>query len=399
MVVNGTTWPVLDVAPAQYRLRLLNGSNSRFINLSMFEVVKDKATKKKSKKKDNSKYGLEHPFYQIGGDQGFLPQVVQIQTGMSAVLPGNGAPGVPVMLPDPMQALLMAPAERADVIVDFSGLPDGTIIRILNTAPDAPFGGFPDDAADPDTTGQVMQFVVKTPVTAAASDTASTPVLSLVLPVEDPLEGTSSVTRPLSLNEEESMQICVTVDPTGAVTTEAQFPPHTANIAALCAALKAVPQAPKAALLGTVAIDPLQNGDLVGVPMMWKDPITEVPVLGATETWEFYNFTVDGHPIHMHLVGYEIIDRQLFDPISPTLALIGAPIPPLANELGRKDTVLAYPGEVTRVKATFDLPGLYVWHCHIVEHEDNEMMRPFYVNDPDADGYVDGSVPIGFPRP
>jgi FtsP/CotA-like multicopper oxidase with cupredoxin domain len=110
---------------------------------------------------------------------------------------------------------------------------------------------------------------------------------------------------------------------------------------------------------------------------MWKDPITEIPELGATETWEFFNLTVDGHPIHIHLVGYEIINRQLFDPVS--LAPIGQPIPPLANELGRKDTVLAYPGEVTRVKATFDLPGLYVWHCHIVEHEDNEMMRSFFV--------------------
>ena len=83
----------------------------------------------------------------------------------------------------------------------------------------------------------------------------------------------------------------------------------------------------------TVAQETAPLNTRVGVPMMWKEPITEVPVLGATETWEFYNLTVDGHPIHMHLVGYEIIDRQLFDPISPTLALIGAPIPPLANDL------------------------------------------------------------------
>ena len=399
MVVNGTTWPVLEVAPAKYRLRLLNGSNSRFINLSMFEVVKDKATKKKPKKKDNSTYGLEHPFYQIGGDQGFLPKVVQIQTGFSSVLPGTGVAGPLVALPDPMQALLMAPAERADVIVDFSGLPDGTIIRMLNTAPDAPFGGFPDIPADSGTTGQVMQFVVNSvnvPLTAA--DAAATPVLDLVLPVEPPLAGASTVTRPLSLNEEESMQICVTVSPTGAVTTVGQYPPHTTNIAALCAALGAVPQAPKAALLGTTANDPTLPGNpLVGVPAMWKDPITEIPELDATETWEFFNLTVDGHPIHMHLVGYEIIDRQLLDPV--TLTPIGLPILPLANELGRKDTVLAYPGEVTRVKATFDLPGLYVWHCHIVEHEDNEMMRPLYVNDPAAPDYNPGAVPVGFPRP
>jgi FtsP/CotA-like multicopper oxidase with cupredoxin domain len=123
---------------------------------------------------------------------------------------------------------------------------------------------------------------------------------------------------------------------------------------------------------------------------MWKQPITEKPILGATETWEFYNMTVDGHPIHMHLVAYEILERQMIDPI--TLALLpGSQTPPLANELGRKDTVLSYPGEVVRVKSTFDLPGLYVWHCHIVEHEDNEMMRPLYVGD--------GTLPVGFPRP
>jgi FtsP/CotA-like multicopper oxidase with cupredoxin domain len=394
MVVNGTTWPQLEVAPAKYRLRLLNGSNSRFINLSMFEVVKNKTAKQiakeKIKKKANDKYGLELPFYQIGGDQGFLPQVVMIQTGMATVLPGDGTIPAPALLPDPMQAMLLAPAERADVIVDFSGLPDGTVIRMLNTAPDAPFGGFPDIPADPNTSGQVMQFVVNSaavPLTPA--DAAATPVTSLVLPAEVKNPTPASFDRLLSLNEEESMQVCVQVSPTGAITTVGTFPPHTVNIAAECALLNAVPQAPKAALLGLIKNDPTQPGSpLVGVPMMWKDPLTENPALGSTENWDFYNLTVDGHPIHMHLVRYQIMHRQMFDPLSPTLAAIGAPIPPLANEMGMKDTVLAYPGEITRVKATFDLPGLYVWHCHIVEHEDNEMMRPFYV------GAIDAAFPI-----
>jgi FtsP/CotA-like multicopper oxidase with cupredoxin domain len=99
--------------------------------------------------------------------------------------------------------------------------------------------------------------------------------------------------------------------------------------------------------------------------------VTEMPTLGSTETWEMYNFTVDAHPIHLHLVRFEVVDREV----------IGVPgvMPPQPWETGFKDTVIAYPGQITRVKALFDIPGLYVWHCHIVEHEDNEMMRPYVV--------------------
>jgi FtsP/CotA-like multicopper oxidase with cupredoxin domain len=98
--------------------------------------------------------------------------------------------------------------------------------------------------------------------------------------------------------------------------------------------------------------------------------VTENPALGATEEWDIYNFTVDAHPIHLHLVRFEVISRQV----------IGGDVRPReAWESGYKDTVIAYPGEITKLKALFDLEGLYVWHCHIVEHEDNEMMRPYFV--------------------
>ena len=288
----------------------------------------------------------------------------------------------------------MAPAERMDVIVDFSGLPDGTIIRILNTAPDAPFGGFPDIAADPGTTGQVMQFVVnRLTCPELKTDTARPAIADYTLPAEKPSETVVTVTRPLSLNEEESAQVCVSVSPSGAVTYLGSTDPHNRNIAADCALMGGVPQAPKAAVLGTIAKDPNAGNAVSPVPYLWKQPITEKPLLNATEVWEFYNMTVDGHPIHMHLVAYEIIDRQMIDPISLKLIPLSN-TDPLPNELGRKDTVLSYPGEVVRVKSTFDLPGLYVWHCHIVEHEDNEMMRPFYVSDE-----LDGDLPDGFPRP
>jgi len=102
-------------------------------------------------------------------------------------------------------------------------------------------------------------------------------------------------------------------------------------------------------------------------------------VLGATEVWEIYNFTVDAHPIHIHEVQFEVVNREVFDPEAGTPGTVRLPE---AGETGTKDTVIAYPGEITRVKALFDLPGLYVWHCHIVEHEDHEMMRPYAVGTP-----------------
>jgi FtsP/CotA-like multicopper oxidase with cupredoxin domain len=99
-------------------------------------------------------------------------------------------------------------------------------------------------------------------------------------------------------------------------------------------------------------------------------PITENPALGSTEIWEIYNFTEDAHPIHIHEVQFQVVNRQPFH---------GNARPPEDWEKGFKDVVIAYPEEVTRIKASFDLPGLYVWHCHILEHEDNEMMRPYFI--------------------
>jgi FtsP/CotA-like multicopper oxidase with cupredoxin domain len=107
------------------------------------------------------------------------------------------------------------------------------------------------------------------------------------------------------------------------------------------------------------------------------DPITENPTLGAIEEWAITNHTADAHPIHVHLVTFEVIKRVAED---------GSERGPEAWERGWKDTVIAYPQEVTYIKARFDRPGYYVWHCHIVEHEDNEMMRPFHVGPIPDDG-------------
>ena len=357
IVVNGTTWPKLDVEPERYRLRLLNGCNSRFLNVALKFVNPD------------GTLGADVPMYMIGAEQSLLPQVVKIETGFKTALPGDGTEPPPTPAADPQEALLMGLAERADVIVDFTGMAPGTTIRMVNTAPDAPFGGFPDVPADPSTSGQVMQFVVL----ADNPDTVdnSTPPASLELGEVDVAEADaeSSVIRDLALLEEESTSICVQVKPNGQIAQVGNVKGGP-TFAADCAAGGGVPFAPKAAVLGN-------NGAGGGDVTLWSDPIVTNPVLGATETWELWNWSADAHPIHLHLVKFQVQDRQ---------SIGGAVRAPEATEAGWKDTVIAYPGEVTRVKATFDIPGLYVWHCHIVEHEDNEMMVPYCVGDSTANG-------------
>jgi FtsP/CotA-like multicopper oxidase with cupredoxin domain len=316
--VNGRTWPYLQVEQRRYRFRFLNGSQTRFLILTTA--------------------GEALTFWQIGSDGGFLPASV------------------------PQTQLLLGPAERADVIVDFSAVPAGTGVTLLNLGPDEPFGGgtpgvdFP--AADPGTTGQVMQFQV---VAATSADT-TTPPTNLVLPTPADV-GAASNTRPVSLNEFDSVSVCLNA-------RDRPVP---------CSSPSAVaPFGPVSAHLGTV------DGSGNPVPAFWMDAITENPALGSTEVWEIFNFTADAHPIHIHLVQFEILDRQALssdaDGITvPPATLVGDPIPPEAWERGRKDTVISYPGSVTRVKARYDIPGLFVWHCHILEHEDNEMMRPYRI--------------------
>src|SRR5215207_4973490 len=296
-VANGRTWPVLEVEQRRYRFRLLNGCNSRFLILKL-------ATDPLAARPTPAAL----PFWQIGAEGGFLR--------------------APVQLPQ----LLISPAERADVIVDFSDLPVGTALYLINEGPDEPFGGgapesdFP--AADPNTTGQVMKFVV---APRTSRDRSKRPE-RLDLPTPKRL-GRARKTRRLSLNEADS------------------------------AVLAGV--GPREAELGTVGKDGRR------MPIGWDHPITESPRVGATEIWELHNFTQDAHPMHIHEVQFQVLDRR---PLRG-----GAARGRESWESGLKDTVIALPQEVTRVKARFDRPGLFVWHCHILEHEDNEMMRPYRV--------------------
>jgi FtsP/CotA-like multicopper oxidase with cupredoxin domain len=305
MVVNGRTWPYLNVEQKRYRFRLLNGCNSRFLILKMTQTPRS----------DNEGFNTgEYPFVQIGGDQGFLPT------------------------PAALNELLMAPAERADVIVDFSNFPVGTEVVLVNDGPDAPFGDPSDatDISDHSSTGLVMKFIV------TADDNLPMGTLPTSLPAKQGL-GPSTNTHQVTLNEE--------VDNLGN-------------------------DIPSAALLG--------SGTAEGTGLLWSDNITEIPVAGGTETFEMYNWTEDAHPIHVHLVHFEVVGRVPFGGGTST----AGQNTPLPWETGFKDTVIAYPGEITRIRAKFDVPGLYVWHCHIVEHEDNEMMRPYHI------GPIDPAAPL-----
>jgi spore coat protein A len=288
ILVNGQAWPVLDVEPRRYRLRLLNGSDSRFYNLFL---------------------ASGQPFVQIGSDAGLL--------------------SAPVTLAQ----LTLGPGERADVIVDFAGWAGQSIVLRNNAKTPYPSG----ETINPRTVGQIMAFRVSKPLTGA--DTSSVP--ANLRPLHGPIEPLLPVakTRQLLLFEG--------TDQYG----------------------RLMP------MLGTLS----------GGPMMWDDPVTEDPQLNDIEVWEVFNLTEDAHPIHLHLVRFQILNRQkihasgMMMSTASDVRIIGQPRPPEPNERGWKDTALMFPGEVTRIAARFDREGEYVWHCHILSHEDNEMMRPFVV--------------------
>jgi spore coat protein A, manganese oxidase len=228
MMVNGNTWPYQTAEQRRYRFRFLNGCQSRFLILDFSNIP-----------------GVE--VWQIGNEGGFLATPVNLTS-------------------EHENKLLMGLAERADIIVDFTNVPVGNYV-LGNVGPDEPFGGgeIDDDfdRADPDSTGQVMQFRV---VPAVAGD-PTTPPEFLVLPAPTPLPP-ESVTRPLALMEEMS-----------------QF----------------FDDSPAEALLGTVEGDPnVVEGILT--KRLWMDEVTENPALGSTEVWEIYNTTADAHPMHIHEV-------------------------------------------------------------------------------------------------
>ncbi len=264
-LVNGKVFPFLEVEPRKYRLRVLNAANGRFYRLSFPQGV---------------------DLLQIGGDQGLLPA------------------------PLPLRYVQLAPAERADLIVDFTAHRGARVV-------------LSSDSFD------LMEFRV---ADRAVTDAARVP--SVLRDVPRVAESAAVKTRRLTLDESQNL----VAESTGML-------------------LNKTP---------------------------WHAPITEKPVLGTTEIWEIVNLTDDTHPIHLHLVRFQILDRRRFDGFQymteGTLRYLGPAMPPDANESGWKDTVRVNAKTVTRIIVPFvGYAGRYVWHCHILEHEDNEMMRPYEV--------------------
>ncbi len=266
MVVNGRVQPFHEVAPRRYRLRILNAANGRFFRLGLSNGA---------------------AFLQIGADQGLLPAPVKSAN------------------------LLLAPGERADVIVDFAPM-RGDRVVLTN-------GAF-----------RLMQFRVSS---AAIEDKSHVP--DVLRPVARLSASAAVRNRQLTLNEFK--------DPAGN---------------AMVMLLNRTP---------------------------WHMPVTERAQLGSTEIWSLINLTEDTHPIHLHHVRFQVVDRRSFDREvyllqNATLRFTSGALAPNANEGGWKDVVQCPPNMVTRIHISFaGYPGRYLWHCHVQEHEANDMMRPYEI--------------------
>jgi spore coat protein A, manganese oxidase len=311
-IINGRAYPFLSVEPRRYRFRFLNGAQARFFNMFL---------------QGPSAGNL--PIWVIGSEQGFLP--------------------APAMVTN----LLIAPGERFDTIIDFTGMKPGTTLTLKNNAK-APYPGGRGGEIP-----ELMQFKV---VPIVGTDTTVLPA-TLILPTIDP-----NLTAPATTLWREI------------VLQEIMDPLTGQPLEVLLDGKKFTEHAPP-------------NPPLITEPN------------GAVNVWQFINTTGDAHPMHMHLVKYKVVDRQKFDVKrflaawdawrilrigarpSITPFLLGAPTLPTPEEAGWKDTAKAYPGEVLRIIAKFDLPtnaptgvNYYVCHCHILEHEENDMMFYFGVN-------------------
>ena len=376
MLANGTVYPQVTVEARRYRLRILNACNARFLNLQMYvddgspngitldskgnplnAAALNKAAANPAGKPTSN-------FLVIGTEGGFLPTPAFVASN----IPFNGTVTG--------GSMLLAPAERADVLFDFSAHAGQKIILYTDTP--APFPGgdprndyFPGLNANKNpvnattlpgfgpNTRVIMRFNV---VAATAADAPLT-----INKATNLVPGNDTLPVPLG----------VTALPPGVpvrqLTLNETFDEHGRLIQ----------------YLGTnVAVTPGVFG------RTYMAAPTEMPTAGSTEVWQIANLTADTHPIHFHLVNVQIISRQPFAAnYTGTPNLQGAPVAPGPEERGWKETVRMNPGEVTTVIMQFNLPAVpfavptsprtggneYVWHCHILEHEEHDMMRPLVV--------------------
>lgn len=325
MLVNGMVWPKHAVEPKKYRLRILNGCNARFLRMQLVQATAAGGLP------TSVRNWVTTPFVQIGAEGGFF---------------AAPAPAATV--------ITLGPAERADVIVDFSAFAGKSLI-LFNDA-STPFSN------TVDTRGAIPE-IIRFDVAA----TVTTPDTSVIPASFAPLGGfVDRLGNPAAPNQ------------VGAKT-----------------------------VVKTLNEITLVNGmlmQLINMVGFEKDPLTGLPVppdvmtLGTTEIWQITNTTVDTHPIHMHQAMFQVLDRQDFSvtqylqkmgtkkgTLDPTPYLKGTRLPATPAEQGWKDTVQAHPGQVTRIAVTWlDYTGDYVYHCHILEHEEHDMMRAFTIKAPGA---------------
>jgi spore coat protein A len=403
MLANGTVYPTVAVDPRRYRLRLLNACNARFLNLQL--LVAD----------PNNPDGITIAGGQATNDPGPNWLVLGTEAGFlknPVIVPGKKAitfdPNTGNVLD---YSLLTGNAERWDVIVDFNGFAGKDII-LYSDAP-APFpGGDPRNdyyfgnptnpvgpaaGFGPDTR-QIMKFQVSTAVVqegnlalvqnlnAPAPQNLNTPVAG---PTIDPWNtSVNTGIDPFLAN----VDVNGNGDGSYTLNTALSRPPRVLTLNEIFDAYGRLTQ-----MLGT---DTQVSGRL-GQP--YANSPTETTNTGDVEIWEILNLTGDTHPIHFHLVNVQILNREDFNaatyvggPYIPTPGTLRSPDP---TEMGWKETVKMHPGTVTRVIMKFDVPQIlkannkvlptpvsprtggneYVWHCHILEHEEHDMMRPLVV--------------------
>lgn len=345
ILVNGTPWPNLDVSDGKETFNLLNGSDSRFYVLEFQGNVDVTA---------------------VGTDGGLLRNAVDLN-----------------------KTFVMAPGDRIDAVVDFSALDPGDTVMLVNTGPAYdPFKGLPvSGAASEGATPEVyniMQFTVDAslPVEAASVDAGTLLNPDIALPSEANVSAVRKVALFEGVDEFDRIQPLLGTAEEGDFHVYEDDPdahPYT-----------------------------LADGGLKDFgPLKWAAPITETPTVGTTENWEVFNFTEDAHPVHLHLTQFAGLGRREFDfedndedgipddtngdgkisygslqadDFGDHDILVSETLTPLEpEEGGRQDTLYVGPGEMLELNAYFEKEGLYVWHCHILSHEDHEMMRPMDV--------------------
>lgn len=386
MVVNGLIWPKMNVEPRNYRFRLLNGTDSRFMVLR-FRVAADPLAT------DLIGAGPPLDFTVIGSDQGLASA------------------------PTTTTKLLFEPGARYDLIFDFKTVPAGSRVIMENIGGDAPFGGDYDDALTPEDffpnrqTDRVMAFDVSLPLDTNVPDASPTGINfgPTVPPTVDRYRKVA-----LFEGKDEFGRLQPVLGTAEPATDYLDNPIYYPNMPMFSQAV--MPDGTPYPLVGQ-----MEGG------MAWHAPTTENPALNTTEEWEIWNMTGDAHPVHLHLVHFEVVGRQellldshadedglILDGFSPAgdgaykimqpavqhNSVGGDPAtygigfriagqefaygpavskPDVIVENTPKDMVTALPGQITRIRAHFDKPGRYVWHCHILSHEDHEMMRVLHV--------------------